>query len=140
MNQEKNSKNSKLIKTFSIFFILYALYRIIVLIYVLMNYDMAITHNESIGLNTKDTSYIILEASIIITYFLVGGIGIYLFKKWALYFIGIFGIYFFFMGLMDFIITVYAEYINAQLVSSTLLKIIWGSGSIYAFRNKTLFR
>ena len=117
----------------------YAIYKLIVLFVGLNYYDEIIRHNTEVGLNTKDKSFFIFENLFIIFYFLIGGIGLLKMKKWALYMIGIFGMYFFIITIMDFVFTLTVSSINFKYILANITKVILGIGSVYIIKKRHLF-
>lgn len=135
MEQNKEQKIFKFAKIYSVILIIFGILCCLVVIWGLIIYISNPTSLLAAGVTMQELRGDSLNLGFVAIYCLIGGIGLYKLRKWAMYFVAAIGIWVFFWGLFEFITFSGFGYAAGLGIG----KLINGIFSMYLIRNRHYF-
>lgn len=132
MNTAFNKKILLIIKIFSVLLLIYSIMPILTVLGIMLNPDLV----QSLNIRPGQA---ILEQAAIFTYCVIGGTGLLLKKRWALYFVmipGLISLFFVGLGLATYVLALQYGNAYAPDLITIFLRTFLGVFSIILYRNR----
>lgn len=135
MDSNKEQKIFKFAKIYSVILIIFGVLCTFVIVWGLVIYKINPDSLLAAGVTLEELWGDSLNIGFAAIYCLVGGLGLYKLKKWAMYFVAAIGVWVFFWGLFEFITFSSFGYAAGLGIG----KLINGICSMYLIRNRHYF-
>lgn len=122
-------------KIFSIALLLYSLFPLGMILAAIFKWDLILAELYKRNIQPIGQAEFLISLIPVFIYCLVGGVGLFRLKKWAMLFVSIIGLLIF----LRFILETIQALMGLPLPNSILIKIILGASSFYLLRNRHLF-